>query len=140
MNKKSGKKTLLMSVIMSSPGPLIIGLGLLVGQSTTQIADFVRRSIELLAIILSFVIYCATTKDDNIDVKKKEKLEFGTNIFVSFAMILGGILMIIISLLSNNNDKGNVIPGLAIAILGVVANLIFWIKYSKIGKKRIIVF
>ena len=136
MNKKSGKKTLLMSVIMSSPGPLIIGLGLLVGQSTTQIADFVRRSIELLAIILSFVIYCATTKDDNIDVKKKEKLEFGTNIFVSFAMVLGGILMIIISLFSNNSDKGNVIPGLAIAILGVVANLIFWIKYSKIGKKE----
>ena len=136
MNKKSGIKTLLMSVIMSSPGPLIIGLGLLVGQSTTQIADFVRRSIELLAIILSFVIYCATTKDDNIDVKKKEKLEFGTNIFVSFAMVLGGILMIIISLFSNNSDKGNVIPGLAIAILGVVANLIFWIKYSKIGKKE----
>ena len=30
--KKSGTNTLLMSVVMSAPGPLIIGLGLLVGK------------------------------------------------------------------------------------------------------------
>ena len=52
--KKSGSQTLLWSVIMSSPGPLVVGLGLLVGQSSTQIADFVRRSSELLAIIVAF--------------------------------------------------------------------------------------
>ena len=45
-NKKSGEKTLLWSVIMSSPGPLVVGLGLLSGRSSTQIADFVRRSAE----------------------------------------------------------------------------------------------
>ena len=41
-SKKSGSRTLLMSVLMSAPGPLIIGLGLLVGRSSTQIADFIR--------------------------------------------------------------------------------------------------
>ena len=50
-NQKSGKRTLLLSVLMSAPGPLIIGLGLTVGRSTTQLADFFRRSAELLAII-----------------------------------------------------------------------------------------
>ena len=70
---KSAKKTLLMSVIMSSPGPLVVGLGLLVGKSSTQIADFVRRSIELLAIILSFVVYCLTTKGDSVDELKKKR-------------------------------------------------------------------
>ena len=29
--EKSGSRTLLMSVLMSSPGPLVVGLGLLVG-------------------------------------------------------------------------------------------------------------
>ena len=72
MKNKSGKKTLLLSVIMSSPGPLVVGLGLLIGQSSTQLADFIRRSIELLAIILSFVVYCITTKDDNVNTLKKE--------------------------------------------------------------------
>lgn len=42
-NKKSGKRTLLLSVLMSAPGPLIIGLGLTVGRSTTQLADFLDR-------------------------------------------------------------------------------------------------
>ena len=41
--KKSGAKTLLWSVIMSSPGPLVVGLGLLAGSSSTQIADFVEK-------------------------------------------------------------------------------------------------
>ena len=134
-NKKSGKSTLLMSVIMSSPGPLVVGLGLLVGQSSTQVADFVRRSIELLAIILSFVVYCITTKDDVINEFKKKKYEKITNIFVSIAMIVSGIIMFILAFNSTTEDKGNVIPGLAIAILGFVANSIFWFKYTKLSKE-----
>ena len=87
-NKKSGKRTLLWSVIMSSPGPLVVGLGLIVGQSSTQIADFVRRSSELLAIIMAFVVYMITTKDGVCDTKKKEKLEKISNIFVGAMSVL----------------------------------------------------
>ena len=133
MNKKSGKKTLLWSVIMSSPGPLIVGLGLIVGQSSTQLADFFRRSIELLAITLSFIIYCITTKDDYTNLEQKQKLEKGTNIFVSIAMVVCGVLMILLATIFPSEEKGNVIPGLAIAILGVIANSIFWFRYNKIG-------
>lgn len=71
-NQKSGSKTLLWSVIMSAPGPLIIGLGLLVGRSSTQIADFVRRSSELLAIIIAYVVYKITTKDGVCNIEKKK--------------------------------------------------------------------
>ena len=132
---KSGKKTLLMSVIMSSPGPLVVGLGLLVGKSSTQIADFVRRSIELLAIILSFVVYCLTTKGDSVDELKKKSYERGTNIFVSCAMVLSGVIMSVLALTSQAGEKGNVIPGLAIALLGVLANSIFWVKYTRLGRE-----
>ena len=135
MNKKSGKKTLLWSVIMSSPGPLIVGVGLIIGKSSTQVADFIRRSIELLAIILSLLVYCITTKDDYTDEVKKQKLENGINTFVSITMILSGIIMTILALLSSKEEKGNVIPGLAIAILGVVANSIFWFKYHRLGEQ-----
>ena len=83
--KKTGKKTMLMSVIMSSPGPIVVGIGLLVGKSSTQLADFIRRSIELLAIILAFIIFCITTKNDQVDYEKKEKLEKYSNNFVSIS-------------------------------------------------------
>lgn len=133
-NKKSGARTLLMSVVMSSPGPLVVGLGLLSGRSSTQIADFVRRSAELLAIIMSFVVYKLTTKGDECDEIKKAKLEKGSNIFVGAMMCIGGIFMVLLTFMSDTEDKGNVIPGLAIAVLGVVANSMFWKKYTTLNK------
>lgn len=133
-NKKSGSRTLLWSVIMSSPGPLVVGLGLMAGRSSTQIADFVRRSAELLAIIMSFVIYKITTKDGAYDEKKKAKLERISNTFVGTMMCIGGSFMILLALMSDTTDKGNVIPGLAIAVMGFIANTIFWRKYTRLNK------
>ena len=135
-DKKSGGKTLLWSVIMSSPGPLVVGLGLLAGRSATQIADFVRRSAELLAIILSFVVYQATTKDGAVDTQKKERLERLSNLFVGAMMCLGGSIMLVLAFFSENSETGSVIPGLSIALLGVVANTIFWRKYTRLNKKE----
>lgn len=133
-NKKTGSRTLLWSVIMSSPGPLVVGLGLLAGRSSTQIADFVRRSSELLAIIMSFVIYKITTKDGACDEVRKAKLERNSNLFVGAMMCIGGTFMIALALMSDSADKGNVIPGLVIAVLGVIANTIFWRKYTGLNK------
>lgn len=132
--KKVSTKTLLMSVVMSAPGPFIIGLGLLVGKSSTQIADFVRRSAELLGIIMAYVIYKITTKDGVCDNDKKEHLEKISNIFVGAMMCLGGILMLLLAFTANNTEKGNVVPGLIIALLGVVANTLFWRKYTKLNR------
>lgn len=134
--KKSGEKTLLWSVIMSSPGPLVVGLGLIAGRSSTQIADFVRRSAELLAIIMSFVVYSVTRKDGVCDEVKKQKLERCSNIFVGSMMCLAGTIMAVLAFAINNENKGNVIPGLAIAVLGVIANSIFWVKYTRLNQTQ----
>ena len=134
MQNKSEKKTLLMSVVMSAPGPLIMALGLLVGQSSTQIADFVRRSAELLGIIMAYIVYVITTKDGRCDIVKKEKWEKFSNIFVGAMMCIGGVLMLFLAFATSVTEKGNVVPSLVIALLGVVANTIFWRKYTKLNK------
>lgn len=133
-SSRSGGRTLLWSVLMSSPGPLVVGLGLLAGRSSTQIADFVRRSAELLAIIMSFVVYKLTTKDGACDERKRERLERGSNAFVGAMMCVGGAFMVALALMSETEDKGNVIPGLVIAVLGVIANTIFWRRYTRLNK------
>lgn len=135
-NTKSGSRTLLLSVLMSAPGPLVVGLGLLAGRSSTQIADFVRRSAELLAIIMSFVVYQITTQMDTCDEAKRAGLERRSNAFVGAMMCLGGTFMVLLAFLSDSTDKGNVIPGLAIAVMGVIANTAFWIKYTRLNKKE----
>ena len=132
--KKSGVKTLLWSVIMSSPGPLVVGLGLLAGSSSTQIADFVRRSAELLAIIMSFIVYSVIAKGRISSSADKQKLESRSNVFVGAMMCLAGTIMAVLAFTMNQDDKGNVIPGLAIAVLGVIANSIFWSKYTRLNQ------
>lgn len=134
-NEKSGSRTLLMSVLMSSPGPIVVGLGLLMGKSSTQLADFVRRSAELCAIIVSFLMYQITNKPQ-MDAARKKRLERNSNLFVGAAMCLSGFVMLLIALFSDQTEKGNVIPGLTIAVLGVIANTLFWIKYTRLNKQK----
>jgi len=134
--KKSGAKTLLWSIIMSSPGPLVVGLGLIAGRSSTQIADFVRRSAELLAIIMSFTVYMRIAKDKNCGERKKRTLERRSNRFVGCMMCLAGAIMAVLALTVRSEDKGNVIPGLVIAVLGVLANSIFWYRYTRLNRSE----
>lgn len=133
---KSGQKTLLWSVLMSSPGPIVVGLGLLVGKSNTQLADFVRRSAELIAIIVAYIIYKVTNRDDRCDIQRKEQLERISNIIVGAMMCLGGTIMLVLALKSGQSEGGNVIPGLSIAVMGVIANSIFWHRYTKLNKEK----
>ena len=134
-DSKSGRKTLLWSVIMSSPGPLVVGLGMLISQSTTQVADFLRRTIEFLAIVLSFTVFCITNNGGRTDEAKKQKYERCTNLAVSLAMVACGLIMVVLACISTAEDKGNVIPGMAIAILGVSSNSIFFVKYRRMGRR-----
>ena len=126
MKQKSGKRTMLMSVLMSAPGPLIVGAGLMVGRSTTQLADFLRRSAELLALIVAFIVYSMTGDDEKENIvsdvgdknfssksgqnakrteNRKETLERKSNIFVGAMMCLSGSAMLLITLLSTDTEK-----------------------------------
>lgn len=131
---KSGKVTLLLSVLMSAPGPIILAIGLMGGQSSTQLADFFRRTAELLALVCSFVVYCITQKDKEIENIKKNRLERGSNTFVGSVMCASGLVMIGLAIFAGQQDKGNVIGGLIIAGLGMVANTLFWIKYTRLNR------
>lgn len=44
------------------------------------------------------------------------------------------VILPLLKLMGGNADKGNVIPGLAIALMGVIANSIFWRRYSRLNR------
>ena len=134
--KKSGYRTLLISVLMSSYGPVILGLGLRVGHSSTQIADFTRRTAELLALVVAFIVYAVTNRRQDMAERQKQELERKGNLFTGVIMCVSGLSMLLLSVLSADTDKGNVIPALAIAFLGVVANSIFWQRYTSRYRKQ----
>ena len=134
--KKTGTRTLLLSVLLSAPGPLILGLGLRVGHSSTQISDFTRRTAELLALVVAFIVYVMTNRRADMGEARKRDLERNGNRFSGVIMCLSGLSMILVTLLSGSEDKGNVIPALAVAFLGVVANVLFWRKYTALYRAQ----
>lgn len=133
---KSGTKTFIWAIIMSAPSPLVVGLALIVGNSSTQMADFVRKTAELFAIIVSFIVYLITQKNGGCEEDKKRSLERKANIFVGSMMNLAGIAMFILAFLIHSEDKGNVIPALAIIVFGGSINATFWIKYTRLNKSQ----
>lgn len=133
MKSKSGERTLLASVVLSSPGPIVVGVGLFLGRSSTQVADFIRRTAELAAIIVSWIVFRILHKHGEPDTKRREKLNQTANLCVGAAMCLSGVAMLFLSIFSTNNEKGNVIPGLVIAVLGVTTNSWFWLRYRKLN-------
>ena len=134
--KKSSFRTLLLSVLFSASGPIVLGLGLMVGHSSTQIADFTRRTAELLALIVALVIYAVTNRRQDMAEERKKDLERKGNLFTGTIMCISGLSMLVLAVLSTNGDKGNVIPAMVIAFMGVVANAIFWRRYTTLARRQ----
>jgi divalent metal cation (Fe/Co/Zn/Cd) transporter len=114
----------------------VVGLGLLLGHSSTQYVDFIRRTAELVAIIVSWVIYRYLSRRNEMDIEYKAKLEHAANLSVGIAMCISGIAMVFVAIFRLGVEKGNVVPGLIIALLGVVVNAWFWIRYSKLNREN----
>lgn len=129
-------RTLAVSVALSAPGPLILGFGLLLGRSSTQISDFTRRTAELFALVVSLAIYAVTNRNGGMEAGRKAALERRSNIFVGIIMCISGASMLLMTFLSGSDDKGNVILALVIAFLGVVANVIFWRRYTMLYRRE----
>ena len=134
MKSKSGERTLLASVALSAPGPIAVGIGLLVGRSSTQLADFIRRTAEFTTIVVSWAVFRLVQAENTLCLERRLKLEAMANLVVGLAMCLGGVAMILIAFLSLDKDRGNVLPGLVIAALGVIANAWFWLRYSRLDQ------
>ena len=130
---QSGGRTMLLSVWMSAPGPIVEGLALMQGQSATQVADFVRRSAELLALVMALVLYRMTI---HASEEKRILLERRSNRFVGAVMCLSGLIMAAAALFGPKGEQGNVVPGLVIALLGAVANTLFWRKYARLSREN----
>lgn len=136
MKSKSVERTLLASVVLSSPGPIVVGAALFFGRSSTQLADFIRRTAELIAIIISWIVFRILHQSGEPEAGHKEKLERIAGISVGAAMCLSGTALTFIALLSSDMEKGNVIPGLVIAVLGVTTNTWFWVRYRRLNLEK----
>lgn len=136
-NKSQGEKTLLTALLLSSPGPLITGISAAISLSTTQLADFLRRSTELVAIFMSWLIYRKLQHAD-LGAGEQQRLERLSNLLVGGAMGCTGAMMLLLAAvrLSTYKPGGSVTLGLVIAVLGLLTNTWFWFRYRALAREQ----
>lgn len=135
---KSRQQTLLAAMLLSMWAPLTTGLAVYLSHSTTQLADFIRRTIELLALFVSWLVFRHLGARPNIPKEQKVKLERIAGLTVFGAMVSSGMVMFFLGLSRIHSfvPGGNVYPGLAIALLGLIVNTWFWRRYAKFHREE----
>lgn len=131
----SREKTLLTALLLSMWAPLTTGIAVIMSTSTTQLADFIRRSVELFALFVSWWVFRRLQREKELDAAQKARLEKIAGLCVAAALCCSGIVMLGLTLSRLNNTfepGGNVTLGLAIAVLGLLTNGWFWRRYTKL--------
>ena len=132
------EKTLLTALLLSMWAPLTTGVAVLLSRSTTQLADFIRRSIELLALFVSWQVFRYLERKGDLKAAEKARLEKAAGLCVAAALLISGLVMLGLALsrLSTFEPGGNVYPGLAIATLGFLVNTAFWRRYVLLNREQ----
>ncbi len=134
----SREKTLLVALLLSMWGPLATGIAVIMSTSTTQLADFIRRSAELVALFVSWWVFRYIARNKELDDEQKAKMEKISCLCVSAALGVSAIVMLALALsrIGSFEPGGNVYPGLIIATLGLFTNTWFWRRYAKLNAER----
>lgn len=134
----SRERTLLTALLLSLWGPLVTGIAVVSSQSTTQLADFIRRSVELVALFLSWWVFRRIQRSPAMGEAARHQLERMAGLGVAAAMICSGLVMLIVALsrLTAFEPGGNVTLGLTIAILGILTNGWFWRRYAAMTREQ----
>lgn len=130
------ERTLLAALLLSAWGPLATGIAVITAQSTTQLADFIRRSVELIALFTSWWVF-RHVGNHMPSPRETVRLERVAAFTVAAAMGISGLAMLSVALvrLDSFAPGGNVYPGLAIAVLGLVTNVWFWRRYAMLNRE-----
>jgi len=134
----SREKTLLAALLLSMWAPLATGYAVVMSQSMTQVADFVRRSVELVALAISWWAFRWLGRTADLDDDQQARMERTANLSVAIALYVSGVVMVILSLsrVSHYEPGGNVYPGLVIAVLGLITNAWFWRRYARLTREQ----
>lgn len=131
------ERTLFAAVLLSVWAPVTTGAAVLLCRSTTQIADFVRRTAELAAVFVSWQVFRRVERRQPT-ADERARLERIAGLTVAAALGCSGVVMLVLAAfrLPEFRPGGNVYPGMAIAFLGLITNGWFWRRYTMLAREQ----
>jgi len=132
------ERTMLVALLLSAPGPIVTGIPAFTSLSATQIADFLRRTAELVALLVGWWVYRTLRRRMGLDRTGRARMEARANGSVAGAMLCSGLAMLAVGVarLFAYEASGSVLIGLIIAVLGLVTNSWFWLRYRRMNRER----
>jgi len=132
------ERTMLVALLLSAPGPIVTGIPAFTSLSATQIADFLRRTAELVALLVGWWVYRQLRRRMGLDDPGRARLEARANGTVAGAMLCSGVAMLAVGVarLFVYEASGSVLIGLIIAVLGLLTNSWFWLRYRRMNQER----
>lgn len=121
-------------MLLSAWAPFATLTALLLGRSATLAADFVRRTVEFVAVLLSWLSF---RRSLGVELEERLKLERRVRLVVGVAMALSALAILTLAVMRwlQPSPTGNVLVGLIIAVLGVVTNGWFWARYERFERQ-----
>ncbi len=132
------ERTLLLSLLLSMWAPLVTGIAVFTSRSSTQLADFIRRTIELVALFISWSVYRHLSRRD-FSPKRREQYQRLAAMGVAIALACSAVAMFAVAiarLRGSYQPGGNVYLGLFVVLLGAITNGWFWRRYTALNQGR----
>ena len=134
--RRRRERTLAWAASLSAFAPLATGAAVAMSQSSAQVADFVRRSVDLLALVSSWWTYRRIGRAPSLTPSAQRRLERRVTLLVAIALGLSGCVTLALTLLRAGRFEpgGNVALGLSVAVLGLLFNGAFWRRYARMQR------
>ncbi len=111
---------------------------MVLAQSTTQVADLVRRTVELVAMVLAWATVRRLRRNPETTPAAAARWARSTAIAVAVALAVSGLATAVGLVVGARwTPGGDVRLGLAIATLGLGVNAAFWARYRALGRARL---
>ncbi len=133
------ERTLRAAWIVSSTAPLATGFAFYQSGSVTVLADFFRRTLELMVLFSNWLIYKKILRGEQggrrVDPQKLEDYA-ARGVMAVMALSFGVIFFNAASQLRDPQPLGQIWAGMTIGLLGLLVNGMFWRKNRSLAKRE----
>ena len=126
-------RTLVWSLALSAWGPPVTALAVVLSHSTTQLADFVRRTTELVAIAVAYLAHRRTAATD-VPASVRLRWEARALRATRATLTVSGVAIATLAVARGTTFRpgGPLWIGLTVAALGLLVNAGFWRRYVRL--------
>ena len=126
---KRGRKKLLFALFIISPALIPLAVSVALGTGSTETADLLRRSCDVLSVLLAYIAFEISARIDPKNKTAHRRIEAFVKYFTGATMCISALVMIYISIKGFGNEKGSVTVSLVLALIAALTNAVLYFNY-----------